>query len=129
MAAIVIGKSDDASGDDDPDTQLLQSFDRHHTAAPPVLTAAEAGRRFDWRGFAAHMEASLPSYARPLFVRILPEVPVTATFKHQKAQLRKEGADPAKVKDPIYRYDASQHSYTLLDAAHYQSLTTGRSKL
>ena len=31
----------------------------------------------------------LPTYARPIFVRILPEPDLTGTFKHQKARLKK----------------------------------------
>ena len=43
-------------------------------------------------------ESDLPSYARPLFLRMMPKVTVTVTFKHQKVQLRKEGFNPAVVK-------------------------------
>ena len=39
--------------------------------------------------------AQLPSYARPLFLRIQPEMDITSTFKHKKTELQKEGFDPS----------------------------------
>ena len=32
----------------------------------------------------------LPSYARPLFIRIMQNIPVTETFKHKKSELSKQ---------------------------------------
>ena len=36
-----------------------------------------------------HCEKTLPSYARPIFIRFLPELHLTGTFKHQKVSRRK----------------------------------------
>ncbi|XP_029175797.1 long-chain fatty acid transport protein 4-like [Nylanderia fulva] len=44
----------------------------------------------------------LPSYARPRFVRILAELPMTGTFKLKKKDLQQEAFDIKKVKDPLY---------------------------
>jgi fatty-acyl-CoA synthase len=51
--------------------------------------AVEAG--FDLTTFRAHAHASLPSYARPLFVRVIPAIEHTGTFKLMSGNLAREG--------------------------------------
>ncbi|HEX5062996.1 MAG TPA: long-chain-acyl-CoA synthetase, partial [Kofleriaceae bacterium] len=46
---------------------------------------------FDLRGFTRHVESQLPAYARPLFLRVRPELEVTGTFKQVKSDLRRQG--------------------------------------
>ncbi|CAL7934303.1 unnamed protein product [Xylocopa violacea] len=43
------------------------------------------------------LKKSLPSYARPLFVRVLSELPITGTFKMKKKDLQREGFNIEKV--------------------------------
>lgn len=64
------------------------------------------GCAFDSEGLLKHLQASLPAYAVPLFVRITPATETTGTFKYQKVGLKKEAYDPALVKDPIYFWDS-----------------------
>lgn len=77
----------------------------------------------------AMCEKELPAYARPLFLRFLPAMDVTGTFKHQKAQLRDEGCDLGKVKDPIYFFDAAAKRFAPFTAEVYARLEGGQSKL
>ena len=58
--------------------------------------------------------------AAPLFVRIVPEIAHTSTFKSQKGDLRKEGyggssgegdEDDVKVEDPIYVLSGRDEGY------------------
>ena len=56
----------------------------------------------DLAQFKAHVEKNLPVYARPIFLRLQPEIEVTGTFKHRKIELVKDGYDPKLVKDPLY---------------------------
>ena len=49
-----------------------------------------------------HLARSLPPYARPLFLRIKDRIEVTATFKHKKNELAREGYDPTATQDAIY---------------------------
>ena len=44
----------------------------------------------------------LPAYAQPVFLRILPGIQVTGTFKYRKLDLVADGFDPDVVKDPLY---------------------------
>ncbi len=69
------------------------------------------GKEFDGKAFAKAAYDNLPSYAVPLFVRVVKELAHTSTFKSQKVDLRKEGyggssgegdEDAGKIEDPIY---------------------------
>jgi fatty-acyl-CoA synthase len=60
---------------------------------------------FDITALGAHVDAELPPYARPLFVRLQPQIEVTGTFKYRKADLVEEGFDPDVIKQPLYIHD------------------------
>ncbi len=57
---------------------------------------------FDIAKLAAAVDAALPAYARPLFVRLERAIAITGTFKHRKIDMVADGFDPAKVKRPLY---------------------------
>jgi fatty-acyl-CoA synthase len=75
------------------------------------------------------LEGTLPAYARPVFLRLLPQMEITGTFKQRKVELVKEGFDPAAISDPIYWLDPATYKYEPLDAARYADITSGRVKL
>jgi len=60
------------------------------------------GKDFDAKNFGAFIAQRLPAYAQPVFLRILPEIQTTGTFKYRKLDLVAEGFDPTTVKDPLY---------------------------
>lgn len=57
---------------------------------------------FDLAGLGAYLEARLPSFAQPIFIRIQPQIETTGTFKYRKIDLVKDGFDPAKIDQPLY---------------------------
>ncbi|HVW27767.1 MAG TPA: long-chain-acyl-CoA synthetase [Polyangiaceae bacterium] len=57
---------------------------------------------FDIEAFAGHVGTELPRYSRPLFVRLLGNMRVTSTLKHQKADYQSEGYDPDRTQDSIF---------------------------
>ena len=61
-----------------------------------------------------HVGESLPSYARPLFLRLLDEAIITGTFKQKKGDLVKEGFDHNLIKDKLYFLDSSKKTYSPL---------------
>jgi fatty-acyl-CoA synthase len=80
---------------------------------------------FDFAGLRAHLEAALPAYARPLFLRFQPELDITGTFKPKKTELVAAGFDPGKVDDPLYYDDRSARAYRKLDAPHFAAIASG----
>jgi acyl-CoA synthetase (AMP-forming)/AMP-acid ligase II len=83
----------------------------------------------DGAGLAAHLSGRLPAYAMPLFLRRVPAIETTATFKSRKTALRDEGADPARVKDPLYVLLDRSRGYEPLTPEIWEQLQQGRLRL
>ena len=83
----------------------------------------------DLPGLRKHLARLLPSYARPLFLRIQDRIAVTATFKHQKTELVRDGFDPAATDDAIYFDDPSRQAYVRLDGALFERIKAGAVRL
>src|SRR5262249_8404998 len=73
------------------------------------------GHAFDPDGFKHHIDARLPAYARPLFVRLQQAIETTSTLKMKKTDLQKQAFDVAQSQDPIYFLDPQLNRYVLLD--------------
>ncbi len=82
---------------------------------------------FDMARFTAHVRQHLPPYAVPAFLRLGAAAEVTDTFKHRKAELVREGYDPATVNDPLFVLDSG--AYRQLDTARLVRLHSGAIKL
>mmetsp|Transcript_61119 Transcript_61119/g.199828 ORF Transcript_61119/g.199828 Transcript_61119/m.199828 type:complete len:635 (+) Transcript_61119:115-2019(+) len=74
-------------------------------------------------------EKELPKYAQPLFLRFLPDMDITGTFKHQKVALRESGCDPKAVADKLFWFSPASRRYEPFGASEYQQLEKGTSKL
>ena len=85
--------------------------------------------QIDLARFRRHLARRLPAYARPLFLRLMPQIAVTATFKHTKNDLTREGYDPAATSDPIYFNDPERREFVRLDGALYARIQAGQVRL
>lgn len=85
-------------------------------------------KKVDFEQLSVGIRGSLPPYARPLFVRILSEMPMTGTFKLKKRDLQLEGFDINKVKDPMYYlgHDGIYKEFTQKD---YDNIQEGKARL
>jgi fatty-acyl-CoA synthase len=95
-------------------------------AGMAALVVAEG---FDLAALRRHLDASLPVYARPVFVRIRTALDTTGTFKHRKDELMREGYDPVATKDAMYFNDAEAQAYVPMDAARLQIIQNGHMRL
>jgi fatty-acyl-CoA synthase len=93
-------------------------------AGMALLTVTPA---FDLTHFAAHARHHLPPYAVPVFLRLGAAAAVTDTFKHRKADLLREGYDPAAVNDPLFVLEGG--AYQPLDSGRLARLMSGAIKL
>ena len=93
------------------------------------MAALVTGADFDLDALATRVERELAPYARPLFLRMLPEMEITGTFKHRKVDLVRDGFDPRKIDDALYFFDAQKGKYTPLDAGVYERITSGQIRL
>ncbi|WP_020180116.1 long-chain-acyl-CoA synthetase [Methylopila sp. M107] len=83
----------------------------------------------DLGGLLAHIEGSLPAFARPVFLRLGREVDVTGTFKPRKMDLVREGADPGATPDPLYVSHPVERRYVALDAKLWDDIAAKRLRL
>jgi len=76
-----------------------------------------------------HLAEWLPPYARPLFLRFTDRLEATATFKHTKANLQRQGFDPAVTSDAIYFDDPAKKAFVRIDAARFAGIAAGKMRL
>ncbi len=80
------------------------------------------GINIDLASLSEHIIKNLPSYARPLFIRILKELPTTTTHKLQKNELRAEAYHLDRVEDDLLVLKPGTHCYTRLDTDFYDKI-------
>lgn len=83
---------------------------------------------FDAKAFGDHVKQELPTYAQPLFVRILPALDTTGTFKMRKLDLIADGYDPAKIKGPLFFHDPKK-GYVKITKTVWDKLVAGAVKV
>ncbi len=88
----------------------------------------DPGAQFDPIAF-YRQAAQLPTYARPLFVRIVQAMDVTGTLKQRKMDLQRQGYDPSTCSDPLYIRDDAQQRYIPLTAATVEQIRNGAMRL
>ncbi|XP_030676334.1 long-chain fatty acid transport protein 1 isoform X3 [Nomascus leucogenys] len=71
------------------------------------------------------LQKVLAPYARPIFLRLLPQVDTTGTFKIQKTRLQREGFDPRQTSDRLFFLDLKQGHYLPLNEAVYTRICSG----
>ncbi|WP_336488009.1 long-chain-acyl-CoA synthetase [Methylobacterium nigriterrae] len=91
------------------------------------MAALTVGPDFDLAGLHARLAERLPAYARPLFLRICPEIGVTETFKQKTAALAAQGFDPDGIADPLYL--EVDGAYRPLDRATFAAVAAGAIRL
>lgn len=92
------------------------------------MAALVVEQDFDLAAFSAHVARELPAYAQPVFVRLLPAIDTTGTFKVRKVDLVAEGFDPSRIKGPLYFRDP-QKGYVPVTATLFARLAMGAVKI
>lgn len=82
------------------------------------LTAAD----LDLASISAHICDNLPTYARPLFLRVLDDLPTTSTHKLQKNDLRDQAFHISKVREPLFVLRPGDKVYSKLDSDFYDQI-------
>ena len=89
------------------------------------MASLVVGPEFDIASLAEYVDRELPAYARPIFVRLQPEIETTGTFKYRKIDLVADGFDPAKTKDPLYFRDPAKGYVKVTKAIHAKVVAGG----
>jgi fatty-acyl-CoA synthase len=90
------------------------------------MAAIVCNASVDLKALRSYLGARLADYARPLFLRIVGEIDVTATFKQHKLTLVKEGFDPVHISDPLYVDDPERRAFVPIDEALHRRIVTGK---
>ncbi len=83
---------------------------------------------FDISGLKDLLDAELPAYAQPLFVRLQPSIETTGTFKYRKIDLVADGFDPQRIRGPLY-YRHPDKGYVKLTKPAYDKILSGELRL
>ena len=83
------------------------------------------GVEFDGKALAETAYANLPSYAAPLFVRVVESLETTSTFKSRKVDLRKQ-AYGSDVEDPLYVLKGREEGYVPFYAEYPEEVAAGK---
>jgi fatty-acyl-CoA synthase len=93
------------------------------------MAAITAGRSFDLADLRGYLERELPLFARPLFIRMQPQIETTGTMKYRKMDLVREGFDPTKIEHPLYFARPDEKSYTPITPELYARIQGGAFRL
>lgn len=96
----------------------------HMEGRAGMAAVLDPERQVDLVKLAQTLKETLPSYARPMFVRLLSTVDMTGTFKLKKIDLQKEGFDPNVIEDALY-YLSPKGSYESLTKEVFDQINRG----
>lgn len=79
-------------------------------------------RMLDLKALGNNLRKSLPSYARPQFLRVLEKIDMTGTCKLKKVDLQKEGFDPSIISDKLFYLNSKSQEYDPLTVDVYNKI-------
>nr|XP_046263529.1 long-chain fatty acid transport protein 1-like isoform X2 [Scatophagus argus] len=91
-----------------------------------MAAVAHTGGQFDLTAFLNAVQKALPPYARPVFLRLMPSVDTTGTFKIQKTRLRRDGYKPQDSSEKIYFLNSRAGCYEAVTDELYNAIMEGR---
>uniref|UniRef100_A0AAQ5Z275 Very long-chain fatty acid transport protein n=1 Tax=Amphiprion ocellaris TaxID=80972 RepID=A0AAQ5Z275_AMPOC len=94
-----------------------------------MAAISPAGGQLDLDVFLIAVQKALPSYARPIFLRLMPSVDTTGTFKIQKARLQREGYKPQETSEKIYFLNSRAGCYEAVTDELYNAIMEGKASL
>jgi fatty-acyl-CoA synthase len=93
------------------------------------MAALVVDSSFDLGTFRQHLVERLPDYARPLFVKIVPGIEVTGTFKLKKQELEDAGFAIEDNNNTLYFDDRKSQAYVLMDESVSERIRSGKIRL
>ncbi|XP_032418263.1 long-chain fatty acid transport protein 1-like isoform X2 [Xiphophorus hellerii] len=94
-----------------------------------MAAIAHTGAGLDLDEFLSAVQKHLPSYARPVFLRLMPSVDTTGTFKIQKTRLQKESFKPQRTGEEIYFLNSRAGRYEAVDDELCKAIVEGKVSL
>ncbi|RLU22958.1 hypothetical protein DMN91_005236 [Ooceraea biroi] len=92
-----------------------------------MVSIYDPDKSLDLKVLTEGLKKCLPSYARPRFIRVLTDLPITGTYKLKKKDLQQEAFDIKKVKDTIYFLN--KDVYVRLTDELYNDIVEGKLRI
>jgi acyl-CoA synthetase (AMP-forming)/AMP-acid ligase II len=101
----------------------------HDGRAGMAAIVLKEGHTIDFGHLFEYLRKKLPKYAIPVFIRFVPSMEMTGTFKQQKVEFRKQGIDLSKIpeSDPLFFLQGS--TYIPFTVNEFAKVDTGKVKL
>ena len=92
-----------------------------------MVAIADPNNALDMNNLASKLGKSLPSYAQPIFIRVIDKCEITTTFKIKKNVLQKDGFDPSRIKDKLFFLSGNE--YVPLTSQIFQDIVNCRVRI
>ncbi|KZX75362.1 hypothetical protein A3715_14550 [Oleiphilus sp. HI0009] len=86
----------------------------------------ESGQSFDGRALYEYLQAHVPDYAIPHFIRLVDEVESTGTHKYKKAPLKKDAYDPQACGSKVFVRLPKQSNFEELTQSLYLDIMSSK---
>ena len=94
-----------------------------------ILKATLMTLDVDIKKLGTHLKSDLPTYAKPLFIRLNDQVEHTGSLKAQKLKLVEEGFNVSLFNDKTFYYDNKTQNYLELTLDIYEKIQEGSIRL
>ncbi|KAI8976924.1 hypothetical protein BDB01DRAFT_801906 [Pilobolus umbonatus] len=101
----------------------------HDGRAGMAALVFKEGETIDFKELVAYLKKSLPKYAVPVFLRLVPNMDVTGTFKQQKVLFREQGIDLQKLPQDEKIYWLQGDNYVPFTKNEFGIIERGQAKL
>ncbi len=91
-----------------------------------TLVPQSNGHPFDVNELFAYLQANLPAYAIPVFVRVTHSIEKTGTFKYRKVDIQKAGYSLERGNDQVFAWLPKTDGYTRLTPEMVQDISAGK---
>lgn len=101
----------------------------HDGRAGMAALVVKEGVTLDFKDLYSYLRQKLPKYAIPVFLRFVPSMEMTGTFKQQKVEFRNQGIDLSKIPESEPVYWAQGETYIPFTLEDYAKVDVGKAKL
>ncbi|SDW38505.1 long-chain-acyl-CoA synthetase [Marinobacter mobilis] len=91
-----------------------------------TLVPQQGKAGFDVQGLFNYLNANLPAYAIPVFIRVTDGIEKTGTFKYRKVDIQKMAYSTEKAEDDVYVWLPKTQEYTLVTAELEKEINDGK---
>ncbi|CEI89094.1 Putative Very-long-chain acyl-synthetase family protein [Rhizopus microsporus] len=101
----------------------------HDGRAGMAALVLKEGVSLDFKELYQYLRQKLPKYAIPVFIRFVPAMDLTGTFKQQKVQFRNQGIDLTQIPESEPVYWLKEDTYVPFTLDDYAKIDVGKVKL